>query len=112
MIKVKAPINPTEDVEKVKQAISMIFPYLELKIGENEITGESDNKLDFVNFKELLKQQRIRDTARSFLETRKEGKWYSFELNKQAALMGKINFVDFEVPLGTIHVEMDELPID
>ena len=57
-----ARVNPTEDRDKVINAISNIFKFDELEIGEGyvSVTGENESLLDL---RESLKVRKIRDTA-------------------------------------------------
>lgn len=109
MLRIRARINHTEDPEKVKRAVSNIFPLVKLEVRDGEMVGEGEDSEALLHFGELLREQIIRDAARAFLEHHRQGMTYRFGLNKQAALMGKVNFVDFDVALGTIDVETDEL---
>ena len=57
-------------------------------------------------FHALLREQKILDTARSVMLDGLIGDVIQFRLNKQAALMGKVNFPPVEEPLGSIHVQI------
>ena len=104
-----APLRPTEDYEKVKQAIQNLFPDAQIEIHNNEVVGKSDN-LD--RLRELLERQRIRDSARSILLKGCRDGACIFRLNKQAAYMDKVNFAIVPHPLGdiTVSVESDDCP--
>ena len=101
----KARVNPTEDLEKVIKAISNMFDYDEVEIGEDYvlITGERES---MERLKESLKNRQIRDTAETVLLRGVQGSEISFSLNKQAALVGVPNFVDGELspvqPVSTL----------
>ncbi|HMK54503.1 MAG TPA: RNA-binding domain-containing protein [Methanobacteriaceae archaeon] len=105
-VKAISPVNPTEDLQKVIKAISNVFEYEELEIGEGyvAISGELDCLLPL---KEHLEKGQIRDAARRiFIKGENSGE-ISFKLNKQAALVGKVNLVDGELsPLGEIEVTL------
>lgn len=103
----KARVNPTEDLEKVIKAISNMFDYDEVEIGEDYVlvTGERGS---LERLKESLKNRQIRDTAETVLLRGVQGSEISFALNKQAALVGVPNFVDGELsPLGEIRVKIE-----
>ena len=103
----KARVNPTEDLEKVIKAISNMFDYDEVEIGEDYvlITGERES---MERLKESLKNRQIRDTAETVLLRGVQGSEISFSLNKQAALVGVPTFVDGELsPLGEIRVKIE-----
>jgi predicted RNA binding protein with dsRBD fold (UPF0201 family) len=107
----RARLNPTEDLDKVIRAISNIFKFDELEIGEGYVivTGDVESLLDL---RESLKNRKIRDTAqRIFINGAEENK-IKFSLSKQAALVSIPNFVDREMSaLGEIDViiETDDI---
>jgi len=100
----KARINPTEDVDKVIKAISNIFEFDELEIGDDYILVTGD-KESLRNLRESLKSRKIRDTAERMFIKGSEGDKIFFSLSKQAALVSIPNFVDREMSaLGEIDV--------
>jgi len=107
-LRVSGEFHPTEEKTKLLRALENVFPNLEFKEKNNLLEATGNDLNDLIALKELFKVQTIRDTARAFLEHKVEGDKLSFELNKQAAFMGKINFVDFDIALGTIKVEIKE----
>ena len=103
----KARVNPTEDVDKVIKAISNIFEFDELEIGDGYVvvTGEKESLMDL---RESLKSRKIRDTAERMLIKGSEGDRIDFSLSKQAALVSIPNFVDREMSaLGEIDVTIE-----
>ena len=106
-ITARARVNPTEDQDKVINAISNIFKFDELEIGEGyvSVTGENESLLDL---RESLKLRKIRDTAeRIFINGIEENK-IKFSLSKQAALVSTPNFVDKGMSiLGEIDVTIE-----
>ena len=103
----KARINPTEDVDKVIKAISNIFEFDELEIGDGYIlvTGDKESLRDL---RESLKSRKIRDTAERMFIKGSEGDRIFFSLSKQAALVSIPNFVDREMSaLGEIDVTIE-----
>jgi|GEM_PF-3149949 len=103
---VRAKVNPTEELDKVIEAISNIFDYEELEIGEGyvEVTGDEGCVL---KLKEELKNRKIRDTANKILSKGIENNKISFSLSKQAALVSVPNFVDSQMSaLGELDVEI------
>lgn len=106
-ITAKARVNPTEDRDKVIKAISNIFKFDELEIGEGyvSVTGENDSLLDL---RESLKVRKIRDTAQRVFLNGTDGNKISFSLSKQAALVSTPNFVDKGMSiLGEIDVTIE-----
>ena len=105
---VKTKINPTESKEKLLNACENLFPSMDFIEKDSELVATGRDKNDLVEFKEHLKIQEIRETTRSFLLRHIDGETLPFQLNKQAALMGKVNFVDFQVALGAIIVTLQD----
>ncbi|HYA32837.1 MAG TPA: AAA family ATPase [Candidatus Bathyarchaeia archaeon] len=98
-IVVRTPIYATERQDKVERAIRNIFPDVVLKRSNDTITGTS-HSLD--TFEMLLRVQKIRSAANAELNKRVSSNSFEFILNKQAALVGKVNF--WQDPLGPIFV--------
>jgi uncharacterized protein len=106
-MKAKAPVNPTEDLEKVIKAMETLFNYDELVIEDNyvSVSGERESLL---RFKDSLEKRKIRSTARRILSAGVNDNTISFKLNKQAAFAGLVNFTDEELPsLGEIEVKIE-----
>jgi uncharacterized protein len=100
----RARVNPTEDLDKVIRAISNIFKFDELEIGDGYVivTGDVESLLDL---RESLKNRKIRDTAQRIFINGAEENRIKFSLSKQAALVSIPNFVDREMSaLGEIDV--------
>ncbi len=107
IVRVSTLIYPTEIEEKVRVAITNIFP-IDLNIqdfGIPRFYGEGDleslRKLHL-----LLREERILDTCRHVLLTGITGNSTQFRLNKQVSFMGKVNFPAGEESLGSIYVEI------
>lgn len=97
---------PTEVEEKVRQAVENIFPGTKLtliqKPGYVDRMEGAAPSLDTLHH--LLRKQKILDTARKSMFAGKKGHEIELQLNKQAALMSSVNFLDHEVALGGIYV--------
>jgi predicted RNA binding protein with dsRBD fold (UPF0201 family) len=107
-IEVSAPVNPTEDIGKVQEAIENIFTGLEFQFQEREgmkprLLG-SGNHEALIKLHELIRCRKILDTARTNIGIR--GNIVTFLLNKQAAFVGKVSFPPGDEPLGSIWVEI------
>ncbi len=106
-VRVSALVHPTEVEDKVRKAITNLFP-VELQIrdfGIPMLIGEGDLE-SLRNLHRRLREERILDTARHILLTGMEGNTIQFLLNKQVAFAGKLNFPAGEESLGSIHVEI------
>lgn len=67
-IEVNAKIHPSEDPDKVTEAVENIFPEINLSVEENQVKGKSTNKNSLEKLKNKIGLQAIRDTARKELE--------------------------------------------
>jgi predicted RNA binding protein with dsRBD fold (UPF0201 family) len=114
---ISAVLYPTESQEKVEAAIKKLFPDVELKLEQGfgtakRLTGSTIAIEGLKKLHELLRRQRILDTARSTFLKNKRGNAIEFELNKQVAYIGKVNFVEEAIALGSIHVKIEAEEID
>jgi predicted RNA binding protein with dsRBD fold (UPF0201 family) len=105
IITVSIPVHPTESEYNVKKAVKNLFPLIQFTVTEKEITGTSEDKKALIHLKELLEKQKIRSTAHDILNQSVVNGTLVFYLNKQAALMGKVNF-SRDCPLGPITVSI------
>ncbi|EMA42784.1 RNA-binding domain-containing protein [Halococcus saccharolyticus] len=103
-VAITAPVRDTEVTDRVADAITNLFPEAELERGPGEISAET-HSLD--HFSELLHRQEILDTARGEFFDGRQGDALSFDLKKQAAFEGVVNFAVGEPSeLGEIHVRV------
>jgi len=112
-IEAEALIYPTEDPEKVEKAIKTVFPKCSMSL-ENPseevriIRARENGKEALIPLQSLLRQDRIRDAARSVLMSGISNNMITFHLNKQVAFVGHISFSmpNAESPLGPITVRI------
>lgn len=110
VVQVETVVNFTESEEKVKTAVANVFGGLPLvfNLGHNGSILEAEMKGQdtLIRFRNLLRNDRIRDAARRalFIGTRRDA--IVFCLNKQVAFVGHISFSEemAESPLGPIKV--------
>lgn len=97
---------PTELEEKVRQAVENIFPGTKLALIKKEgyVDRLEGTAATLEALHGLLREQKILDTARKSMYAGKKGNEIELQLNKQAALMGYVNFLDHEMALGGIDV--------
>jgi hypothetical protein len=100
-VSISCPVFPSEDQERVRQAVLNIFPGTDLILSDGVLSGETDN-VD--HFSEQIRRQRILDSTRSMLIKGRNGERSTVHLNKQAAYAGKISFTESRTILGTIKV--------
>ncbi len=109
-IEIQTEIYPTEDVEKIKRAFLLLFPDVKLSVLPGKLVGEARSMEEFAK---VLREERIRDAARAvFLSSLKKYGTIEFELNKQAATVGKVSFSVGNVPLGNIRVRITGESLD
>lgn len=101
-IEIDAPIHPTEDPERVLQAVRNLFP--------DVIEGVTFKSQDIQTLATRICELMIKDTARVLLLHSIRGNEILFHLNKQAAFVGKVNFTDGRSVLGdiTVRITTDE----
>ncbi len=105
-IHAKADVNPTEDLDKVMKAISNVIEYDEIEVGEDYINASGEIET-IKNLRDELRERKIRGAARKMMMKGIHHDKISFNLSKQAALLGIPNFVDQNLsPLGEIEVEI------
>ncbi len=109
-VHVEADVNPTEDEEQVKKAINNILgnPTFTSEPAFQGILLKADaqGQESLTKFRNLLRNDRIRDAARKLLNRAVRENKISFYLNKQVACAGHISFSEesSESPLGPIRV--------
>ncbi|KKG11690.1 hypothetical protein EO98_08210 [Methanosarcina sp. 2.H.T.1A.6] len=118
-VKISAPVYPTEDLEKVIKAISVLFTGIDLQKetidsteSEKEVspsfllTGEGGLDL-LLNLHGLIRREKIIDSLRNKAFNKglsREGLLVRFLLNKQAAFVGVPSVPAEEGSLGAIKV--------
>jgi len=101
---ITASVNDTEVTDRVADAIENIFPGADPTFQHGEFVAEVH---DLRHFSELLHREEILDTARGVFLDNREGDTFAFDLKKQAAFEGRVNFaVGGPSELGDIHVRV------
>lgn len=101
-VQITAPVNETEVSDRVVEAVRNLFPEAEIEERHGEVVGKAHG-MD--HFSDLLRRQEILDTARGAFFENRRGNTFSFDLKKQAAYQGVVNFaVGTPGELGNIHV--------
>jgi len=112
-IRVRAPVKPTEDVEKVKKAVLNVFAGEVVVLDEGggycTVEGYSTSREALVKLYNLIRAEQIEPAFRSYLLRNRRGNTITVLLHKQAAFMNKISLIDSdrESPLGAIHIEIE-----
>ncbi|MGB9954561.1 RNA-binding domain-containing protein [Haloarcula marismortui] len=103
-IQIEAPVNDTEVTDRVADAVRTLFPEADPSHQQGALVAEV-HTMD--GFSELLHRREILDTARSVFFDNLEGDTFAFDVKKQAAFEGRINFaVGDPSELGDIRVNV------
>ncbi|HII66615.1 MULTISPECIES: RNA-binding domain-containing protein [Thermococcus] len=106
-VEVEAHVYPTEDIEKVKEAMLNLVSPLEFHAFDKGeyilLLGKTKDKKALQKLYELFRGQQILDTARAMLEEGYFGEEIIIKVHKQVAYVGKVNFNE-ESPLGPITI--------
>lgn len=111
-----ARINPSEDREKVLQAIKKIMGDALITCEESaeRIIVRTSDKRSIEHIREMLRDRRIRAAARKIAEETKKDETFTFLANKQAATVGILSLCSSweESPLGPIELVFRSRSID
>lgn len=106
-VQITAPVRDTEVTDRVADAIRNLFPEADVESHPGELLATC-HSMD--HFAERLHEQAILDSARGAFFANREGDTFSFDLKKQAAFRGVVNFaVGGESELGDVHVRVNVL---
>ncbi|MFB6185004.1 MAG: RNA-binding domain-containing protein [Haloarculaceae archaeon] len=103
-VEITAPVYDTEVTDRVRDAITNLFPAAEIEEAPGELRATVH---EMEHFSALLHRQEILDTARSVFFDERRGDTFAFDLKKQAAFEGRVNFAVGEPSeLGDLHVRV------
>ena len=113
-IEAYAAVNPSEDPEKVQQAISNILQDMNFKYENGSIKGISSDLQSLCKIFENIKSRKSTRTYRRQMRYNLEGDTTWFYLNKQAASVNVIALCEEaeESPLGPIKILLHSKNID
>jgi predicted RNA binding protein with dsRBD fold (UPF0201 family) len=113
-IEIFCSINPSEDSEKIKKAISNVFPYTTVKTEIFSIVAQSKDLNSLEKIHETIHSHQSQNIYRRNLEKNLKDDSTWFYLNKQAAFVEKIAICEEsnESPLGPIKVTLTSPNID
>ncbi len=100
-VEIETEIHPTEDADKVKKSILNLFPDAKIDFVKDRVLARSS---DLSKFRELLRRQKILDTARNMFIYGKEGNKIVVYLNKQTAFISRVNFAEEDALLSPLKV--------
>lgn len=101
-------VGPTEERERVKDAVRNVFPATELE-GDSRLEGKLTVH-DLETFKHVVKKRQILPTVRSQLFRNQKGVKSTLFLHKQAAYAGKFSLVGKyeQSTLGAVVLEISD----
>jgi hypothetical protein len=125
-VSISVPVFPTENRDRVISAMKNVLSFTEDQVQEEtrpmtlsfeDITYDldvtylvlvSDDTFCLHRIQNIINKELITETARKILYASLHRNHVSFNINKQAALAGKMHFAEEgESPLGPIHVEIE-----
>jgi len=105
---IRARLHPTEDPDKVEQAIRKIFGEIELETKQGVVSARLEGLEALSGLRGKIAQDRIRDTVKTVFMRWAEGDILSFGLNRQAAYAGHVSLnLKGEDPMGPIQVRVE-----
>lgn len=103
-VQITTPVHDTEVTDRVADAVRNLFPEAEVESHPGELLATC-HSMDHLS--ERLHEQAILDSARGAFFANHEGDTFTFDLKKQAAFRGVVNFaVGSGSELGDIHVRV------
>ena len=113
-VEIICPVNLSEDLDKIKQAISNIFPDSTIKNEIFSIKAQSNELKSLEKISETISSSQSQKIYTRNLENNLDGDSTWFFLNKQAAFVGIVAICDEaeESPLGPIKVTLTSSNID
>ena len=105
-IEVYAAVNPSEDPEKVKTAVSNVMPDANLQYKDGSIKAVSGNLESLSKIQEIIRKRKVNRVYRRQMRFNTKGETTWFYLNKQAAFVDMLAICDEaeESPMGPIKV--------
>ncbi|MBX8636461.1 MAG: hypothetical protein KIY09_08505 [Thermoplasmata archaeon] len=97
----RVELYPTEDPNAVRKALMNLFPESVITDGGSFLACVPENIDQLVA---LITEQKIRYAFIEQINRNTEGNRFRINLNKQAALAGRVNIADEPKPLGSIEL--------
>jgi len=89
-IQIFCEINPSEDPEKVRTAVSNIFPEIELEVSDSDISGKTNNIEILSQITKSIHEKNTKNTYQRILRKNSDDDSTWFYLNKQAAFVNTV----------------------
>ena len=98
-------VKPTEDVNKVLEAVKKLFPDLEFEVKDTYIVGRGRGIEALRTFVDVIGREAIAARALSLIKERRRGKSVVIPIDKEVATVGRISF-DEEGEMGPMWLEV------
>ena len=89
-IQIFCEINPSEDPEKVRLAVSNVFPDIELEVSDSNVVGKTNNIQILSLISKSIHEKNTKNTYQRILKKNNDGDSTWFYLNKQAAFVNTV----------------------
>ena len=89
-IQIFCEINPSEDPEKVRTAVSNIFPEIALEVSDSDISGKTNDMEILSQVIKSIHEKNTKNTYQRILKKNNDGDSTWFYLNKQAAFVNTV----------------------
>tara|TARA_B100000029_G_C17127038_1_gene797334 strand:+ start:254 stop:637 length:384 start_codon:yes stop_codon:yes gene_type:complete len=83
-------INPSEDPQKVKLAVSNVFPDIELDVSDSDVSGKTNDVQILSSISKSIHEKNTKNTYQRILKKNNDGNSTWFYLNKQAAFVNTV----------------------
>ena len=115
-ISVEAEVSPSEDPEKVAQAVMNVVGESpgQVKRSGSEVRYSSEEAGSLAHLRDQLRDRRVRAVARRLLDDARQGRSTELMINRQAAVAGAIVLCasQDESPLGPIFLRIESDRLD
>jgi predicted RNA binding protein with dsRBD fold (UPF0201 family) len=107
-LRVYTSINPTENKKKITEKMQETFPGCKFNITGKIIECKTSDTAVLEKLKQKIEEKRIKHTIQYLIVKNQTQSGTKVELNKQTFMLGKINFVEEQYPLGNVVIESDK----
>ena len=114
MVQVWAEIKPSEDAQKVCQAIRGVLPDIVVFCNKHTVSATSDDAMVLDNLRNAVMARQIRAGLRRNLVRNTNNNTTKFYLNKQASFVSTVAICDEqnESPMGPIQITITSPDLD
>lgn len=106
-LKIYTSINPTENKKKITEKMQETFPGCKFNVTEKKIECNTSDTNVLGKIIQKIEEKRIKHTIQYLIVKNQTQSGTKVELNKQTLMLGKINFVEENYPLGNVIIESD-----